>query len=563
MSDEVRLPRFTAEMPIRGGEMPSGCTMVDSIYVKANGELPCWCFVGEYHVLDRLHLEDLRETDATVLGLPMMERIREFFDNGEMPFPVLCAACYALGTRKIADRRPEVLEQLMIEPSYLCKLDCPECLGPEERLYYKAKPYTMDLEFFRAFLDCLRADGIERVGFAHFEGRGDPLMNPELGDMLRLIKEVFPGVRTQVTTHGNYRFRPYLLAGDLDILRLSINGATPEIYERYQRGGSLESVLNLLREIRAHRRLTGSRLVVEWKYILFEWNDSDDEIRHAAELAEELEARLLFVMTNTRGLSRRFSSPLEWYQRLSELAPRARLTDLDDAFTLQTMETERRRLEKHVERPLAKAYERSRRGWSWRADRHLRRSLGAAGCRLGKRPRRTYFPVEDLPRILGTVTASHLIEALAEIALANHEWAVAEQLFRTFLRLQPETERRRAVEAHLTNLVLLSRLGTAEPEGFVGLPDDDLEDAERALLGVHPGYHPGGGPPAPDDDPSGWIEFVDDCRALILLGGLRRARGDLDAATAIFERALAISGDKDEAPGVRRILNEIDSERRT
>src|SRR5207248_11755145 len=75
---------------------------------------------------------------------------------------------------------------------------------------------------------------------------------------------------------------PYTtLFRSLDLLRVSIDGAFPENYERYRVGGNLNTVLQFLKTLRIARRQHGRSLQVEWKYILFEWNDSDDEIRRA------------------------------------------------------------------------------------------------------------------------------------------------------------------------------------------------------------------------------------------------------------------------------------------
>jgi hypothetical protein len=43
-----------------------------------------------------------------------------------------------------------------------------------------------------------------------------------------------------------------------------------------------------------------------WQYILFEWNDGDEEIARARTLAAEAGARLSFVVTHTPGASRRY-----------------------------------------------------------------------------------------------------------------------------------------------------------------------------------------------------------------------------------------------------------------
>jgi hypothetical protein len=72
------------------------------------------------------------------------------------------------------------------------------------------------------------------------------------------------------------------------------------------------------------RKRCGSRLSVIWKYILFEWNDSDEEIRHAAFLAQKMEVILEFVLTHSPGRSRRFETMADLQHVLQVLAPAAR-----------------------------------------------------------------------------------------------------------------------------------------------------------------------------------------------------------------------------------------------
>jgi wyosine [tRNA(Phe)-imidazoG37] synthetase (radical SAM superfamily) len=195
----------------------------------------------------------------------------------------------------------------------------------------------MSFAMFANVLRELQVEGVESIQFVHFEGRGDPMMNPHLGEMVAATKCVYPDSFTAVTTHGNYPFKRWLLDSGLDVLRLSIDGARQASYEKYRVGGNLRQALDLMRQIRDERHRTPSRLRVEWKYLLFEWNDSDDEIREAAKLSDELEVRLRFCLTHTDGKSKRFSDLKTLRAALQYLAPKA----LEETtFQLKTSPTE-------------------------------------------------------------------------------------------------------------------------------------------------------------------------------------------------------------------------------
>jgi hypothetical protein len=73
----------------------------------------------------------------------------------------------------------------------------------------------------------------------------------------------------------------------------------------YRRGGDFERVLRFMRELKSLR----ADIELTWKYILFEFNDSETETNTAQDIAEELGIdRVLFVMTNSRGRSKRYTA---------------------------------------------------------------------------------------------------------------------------------------------------------------------------------------------------------------------------------------------------------------
>ena len=171
----------------------------------------------------------------------------------------------------------------------------------------------------RSLMEQLLSEGVKSVRIIHFEGRGDPLVNPDLGELILLSKQYFPDAVSMVTTHASYAYKPWLTTCGLNILRASIDGAFADSYEKYRVGGNLEKALCFLRNLRNERQRSKTRMKVIWKYILFEWNDSDEEMQHAASLATELECDLLFVLTHSPGRSKRFSDNTLLQQHVRDL----------------------------------------------------------------------------------------------------------------------------------------------------------------------------------------------------------------------------------------------------
>lgn len=114
-----------------------GCLMCDSLYVKANGELPCWDDVGE-----ELILGTVNESDS-LFHSPALVEIRKAFLEGRDPHPEVCSRCAVRGHGIAASLHPRTLRVLHIEPCYLCQLACPQCIAPKLRLQLKGPPYYM------------------------------------------------------------------------------------------------------------------------------------------------------------------------------------------------------------------------------------------------------------------------------------------------------------------------------------------------------------------------------------------------------------------------------------
>jgi radical SAM protein with 4Fe4S-binding SPASM domain len=142
---------------------------------------------------------------------------------------------------------------LAIESTAKCNLFCPMC--PRETIYFP--PKDMDLGLFRKIID----EGKEVLEFAVPYGVGEPLLNPEIFDMIAYCKAqgVPSGISTNATTLTEEASRRLIGAG-LDYIILAFDGATRETYEKYRKGADFEKVRqNILTFLRVKREL-GSRI---------------------------------------------------------------------------------------------------------------------------------------------------------------------------------------------------------------------------------------------------------------------------------------------------------------
>jgi MoaA/NifB/PqqE/SkfB family radical SAM enzyme len=127
-----------------------------------------------------------------------------------------------------------------------------------------------------------------RTRHVHLQGWGEPLLHPRLFDMIRVAKAA--GCRVGLTTNGMLLDRlaaTQLLDVGLDLLAVSIAGATRETHDTIRAGSGLPWILKNVRRfvsLRAERRCKGPK--VELSYLMTRTNLA--ELPAAVELAASL-----------------------------------------------------------------------------------------------------------------------------------------------------------------------------------------------------------------------------------------------------------------------------------
>lgn len=278
------------------------CKMMAGLYLDATGAVHCWCSGGIVRILGETRGADVAEFYHS----DVMVKMRKSFVDGVLPWPE-CAKCAKkdLDDDHPIDIYPDVID-LHFEPSAACNLRCETCPGTAwrngewvqpkpERLYYP-------LEEFKQMIDGLLAKGI-RLGKFGMVGLGEPLLNPELPEMIAYAKEKFPSCRANIDTNGAVKKvnAAVLVKSGLDQIRFGIDGATQASYEKYRIGGDVSRAFTLMEQMVEERERQRSNIQIIWKYILFSHNDSFDELEAASERAKRLGVPIQFETgwTNT------------------------------------------------------------------------------------------------------------------------------------------------------------------------------------------------------------------------------------------------------------------------
>lgn len=212
-----------------------------------------------------------------------------------------------LGRR--TEERP--FEAFQIEVTSRCTLRCVMC--PRVALADLPDRWAaLDLSW-ETFRRIARAFG--QTKFTHLQGWGEPLLHPRLFDMIAVAKGA--GCRVGFTTNGmglDLETGQRLMELDLDLLAVSVAGATRRTHEAIRVGSDFQTVLENIRQflaLRAHRRSKRPKVEVFFLMTKINMAELPQAVEMAASLgADELVATNLdYVVTHEHDDLRAFACP--------------------------------------------------------------------------------------------------------------------------------------------------------------------------------------------------------------------------------------------------------------
>ena len=179
--------------------------------------------------------------------------------------------------------------ELYVEPTIVCNLRCPQPACVPDEVYDTRSMRMLPLETYKKVLDEI-GPHLERMVFYNY---GESFIHPDACQMIRYAKDVNPRIWIWTSTNGHYFDKPEkvqaLVDSGIDEIQFSIDGATQEVYEQYRKYGRLAKVLDGIRAVVQERERRGTPGPwILWNYILFRWNDSDEQLERARALALEL-----------------------------------------------------------------------------------------------------------------------------------------------------------------------------------------------------------------------------------------------------------------------------------
>jgi radical SAM protein with 4Fe4S-binding SPASM domain len=169
---------------------------------------------------------------------------------------------------------------MQVELTNYCNLNCPVCptgLGALQR-----KPQAMDPAIFERLMN--------EVGryllTMSLWGWGEPLLHPELADILRIIQN--RGINTLLSSNGQKLNDDRVLKALIDnpptYLIVALDGITDQTNTRFRVGAKLEPALYGVRELSRMKREKGKKFpILQLRYIVMKHNEHElPELEHFA-----------------------------------------------------------------------------------------------------------------------------------------------------------------------------------------------------------------------------------------------------------------------------------------
>src|SRR5712692_6428301 len=179
--------------------------------------------------------------------------------------------------------------RMFIECTAACNISCNQaCCAPETGITRTRQAGMLEFDLFRRVLDEV-GPSLTRIDFFNY---GEAFLHKRAVEMCEYIKGNFPHIYLYTSTNGlafSEDQARRLARSGIDEVTFSVDGATQESYAIYRQRGRFEVAVSNLRAMADEKRRAGRDLpFLNWRYILFTWNDSDEEMAVARRTAADI-----------------------------------------------------------------------------------------------------------------------------------------------------------------------------------------------------------------------------------------------------------------------------------
>ncbi len=170
---------------------------------------------------------------------------------------------------------------LVLDPTNICNLKCPLC--PTWQDLVSRPKGRMNLMTFKSLLNEIGP----YLFTANLCNWGEPLLNPDLPEMIEYAKTF--NMIIGLSTNLNYlpvEKAKYLAESGIDIIVISLDGASGESYSKYRVGGDFDIVIRNVKTLLSLKKSNRPFPLLIWQFLVNRYNEN--EIDAARSMAEKL-----------------------------------------------------------------------------------------------------------------------------------------------------------------------------------------------------------------------------------------------------------------------------------
>jgi len=219
---------------------------------------------------------------------------------------------------------------MLLENTVRCNIDC---IGCDRQSAARIRTtLQMDLEKLSRMADLVHDLGLEQLFYLNL---GEPFLSPNIGQELSLLRQKNPDCRIQISTNAIVLNTDAKREAALNASHIcfSIAGVNDAMLKKYEHYGSYEKAYANMKALVQYRNARGlTQPVLEWKYLLFNWNDRRGTIGQAIELAKAAGVDIVsFWPTHNPFYGYSFRYALGWLNHVGVHSWKGREVDLRPA----------------------------------------------------------------------------------------------------------------------------------------------------------------------------------------------------------------------------------------
>ena len=262
--------------------------------ITINSDLTVSCNCQDYEGTG--HLGNLRQNSfEDIFYGPVAQKFRDELAQGKIPIPT-CVRCGSFRRLKKNEAPPKPrlpYRGILLENTVRCNVDCVGCARENAANVRVNKQLQMPLAELSLMADLAARLKMERIFYLNL---GEPFLSPTICQELPMLRAKNPDAYIRVSTNGILLNTDAKREAALSLtdIQFSVHGISDAMCEKYMIRSSFEKAYAAMRDMVAYRNALGLELpILEWKYLLFNWNDRPEHIARAIEMAKAIKIDIL------------------------------------------------------------------------------------------------------------------------------------------------------------------------------------------------------------------------------------------------------------------------------